>query len=353
MAVGLFGFYDHGNFGDDLMALLFSSALREAGHRVVSSSCRPELAEECGIDVVDSIESLVDEADAIVYGGGGILVPHTMEAGSRYSAYRTDITTLLRHVERTATPLAAFSIGGTGFGHDALPAPVEALIRPGVLSSCTLRLHGDRAHFGADVPPPPVFPDVVLHTSVMFPFIADRSEAEDDRYAIGVNVGNRSIDRRLCMFLRLMQKGSRHIDVKYFDTFTEDSPVRAPEMYSADESENVRYRSVRRHLEAVASVDMLFTHKLHIGVAAVSYGIPIVSWVGASKARSFLSEVGAEGASVGPRRRDAPLLLTKMLASGGRCPASCGPDPARLAHMRVQSARHVEEMLSWIDLVVA
>ncbi len=351
MTVGLYGFYQHGNFGDDLMALLFSNALRDAGHRIVSSSCRPELAAECGIDVVNSIDALVDEADAVVYGGGGILVPHTMEAGSEYSAYRRDVGTLLERVEQTGTPMAAFSIGGTGFGHDALPPPVQALIRPGVLSACTLRLHGDRIHFSDDVPPPPVFPDVVLNTSAMFPYERKRNPSDRDRYVIGVNLGNRPIDRRLRTFLRLVEKSVRDVHVEFFGTFTEDSPVRTDEMYSTDESENVRYRSVRRHLEAISSVDMLFTHKLHIGVAALSYGIPTISWVGAAKARSFLTEAGAGGGSVGPRRREAPLMLAKMLASRGRCPRSCEPDQSQLSHHREQSARHLDEMLSWIDLV--
>lgn len=349
--IGLFGFYKHGNFGDDLMALLFSRVLKDSGYRVISFACRPDLAAECGIEVVASIDALVNEADAIVYGGGGILVPHEMKAGSEYSAYRRDLAELVKKVEQAEKPLAAYSIGGTGAGHDSLPEPVNLLIGAGALSSCTLRLRGDQAHFDSNVPPPAVYPDVVLQTSAVFPFEADENRAETDRYVIGVNVGRRYVDQRLCRILRLVQRRFRRVDIKFFDTFTQDSPVRTEEMRSAEEGENVRYTSVRKHLEEISKVEMLFTHKLHIGVAALSYGIPTISWVGSAKARSFLTEAGAGGGVVGAGRQEALLLLLKMLASGGRSPKSYKPDLLRISWLRDQSVRHFEEMTNWIELL--
>lgn len=350
MTVGLFGFYSHGNFGDDLMALLFSKVLKDSGHRVVSFACRPALAEECGMEVVTSIDALVSEADVIVYGGGGILVPHQMKRDSEYSAYRRDIAELIETVGRVGKPLAAYSIGGTGARHNALPEPVRLLVRPGALSSCTLRLHGDRGHFDSDVIPPAVYPDVVLQTSALVPFRSDESESE--QFVIGVNVGTRGVDRRLCKILRLVQQCFRRVDIKFFATFAPDSPVGVAEMRSEKESENVEYTSVQRHLYEISKVDMFFTHKLHIGVAALSYGIPALSWAGAAKTRSFLMEAGVGGGVIGTDRREALVLLLRLLASGGRCPDVYKPDPSHVSRLRNQSGRHFEEMAKWIDLVV-
>jgi hypothetical protein len=45
-------------------------------------------------------------------------------------------------------------------------------------------------------------------------------------------------------------------------------------------------------MRVVAALDVMVTHKLHLGVTALSYGIPFVSYGGSAKVRAFLGELG-------------------------------------------------------------
>lgn len=348
MTVGLFGFYGHGNVGDDLMALLFSLKLRDLGHRTVLVNARPGLAAECETKTLPDIDSFVRESDVIIYGGGGILGPHTMEAGSHYSRYRISLLEMLEKAKLWSKPMAAYSIGGIGSHHGSLPGPVQQLIEPQTLDSITLRLEGDKVLFQEWEHPPAAFPDVVLQTSDLIPSSTGADVRAGKGYRIGINTGVRPVDKRLVRIVRILQKTVPGLEVRFFDTFTEDSPVRTRETRSPNEMENVRYGSLEAYIGELQQLDMLFTHKLHVGVAAMSYGIPVVSWAGAAKTHRFLKEAGIGGGVTGGGRRSALLLLLQLLANRGRCPARYRIDSAALATRKEQSARHFAEMEAFL-----
>ena len=113
--IGLTGFYGHGNFGDDMMAVLFGLALREAGMPFcVYRLCRP-YAERYGFEVVTSPAELLESADVLVWGGGGLLVswPDLMYRVLFRGAAR-DFTKIVKGALDRGIDLLACSVGGDG-----------------------------------------------------------------------------------------------------------------------------------------------------------------------------------------------------------------------------------------------
>ncbi len=349
--VGLFGFYERGNFGDDLMALLFGEVLRKRGWRVLVYPCRPELAEEAGLETARDAGELVRETDCIVYGGGGILVPHQMKAGSHYSQFRRELLEVVEAAERCGRPIAAISIGGTGRIHDALPEPVRRLLDSPCLSCLTLRLEGDRAWFHGSERVPDVFPDVVLQTGTILPRPRCGELRDRRKYVIGLNLGCRRADRLLLGFLKICQRIFGGIEIRSLGTFVSDSAVRVPELSGGRGTSRVDYERLHPFLEQLAEFDLVFTHKLHIGVAALSFGVPAISWNGAAKARSFFREAGMKGAVVGGSLREISRFFLEMLAARGRCPRWRRPRPKMLEGAVRESARHFEALDGWLSQV--
>jgi hypothetical protein len=113
--VGLVGFYGHGNFGDDLMALIFGLFLRRIGVSFSVYRLCPPYAARFGFSVAQSAGELLESAGVLLRGGGGLLVPwpnltyHVLypRVSSQYSRL---IGTALRH----GVPLLASSVGGDG-----------------------------------------------------------------------------------------------------------------------------------------------------------------------------------------------------------------------------------------------
>jgi hypothetical protein len=77
---------------------------------------------------------------------------------------------------------------------------------------------------------------------------------------------------------------------------------------------------VGKSLAELSGLDLLFTHKLHMGGVALSYGVPVISWCGASKARAFFREAGMPRAVVGGSLRERIRFVLAMAEARGRCP---------------------------------
>ena len=73
--VALIGYYGRGNFGDDLMAVIFGRFIEQQGADLrVYKLCEP-YSRRFGFEVVHTPEQLLEGADLLVSGGGGSLVP--------------------------------------------------------------------------------------------------------------------------------------------------------------------------------------------------------------------------------------------------------------------------------------
>ena len=112
--IGLFGSYWNANFGDDLMGLLFTKFLTERCYDVTVFRLFG-YQDIHNIHKVNDIESLVGKADAIVIGGGGLLVPKILR--SRYDHEMDALSAKLAlNAKKRNSPIYAISVGGNGKG---------------------------------------------------------------------------------------------------------------------------------------------------------------------------------------------------------------------------------------------
>ena len=72
MKILLWGAYQQGNFGDDLMAWVFARGIKKLGHSVKVFGLSPSEAEDFGLETATSIDEALEEADAVVLGGGAV-----------------------------------------------------------------------------------------------------------------------------------------------------------------------------------------------------------------------------------------------------------------------------------------
>ncbi len=107
MKIGLFGYYKHGNFGDDLMGVLIGQHLLGKGHDVRLYGLDDGVADAAGLDTVHSVRDLVSWSDCLVYGGGGIF----LEVKANQALER-DLGELIDAKLHKGVPLYAISVGG-------------------------------------------------------------------------------------------------------------------------------------------------------------------------------------------------------------------------------------------------
>ena len=113
--VGLVGLYGQGLFADDLMGVIFGLFLRRLGVPFsVYKLCKP-YAEAFGFTVAHSVEELLEDAQALLWGGGGLLVPWSnLVYNLVYPHLEADYSRLIAATRAKGIPMYAFSVGGSG-----------------------------------------------------------------------------------------------------------------------------------------------------------------------------------------------------------------------------------------------
>lgn len=111
--IALHGWYWDGNFGDVLMAVMHARVLRDAGYRVVVHRLPPHHAAAFQLETTSSVDELLRQADALVYGGGGLLTRNHRDR-TEVGPFAEDSNALLAGLERRRIPLLLCSVGGDG-----------------------------------------------------------------------------------------------------------------------------------------------------------------------------------------------------------------------------------------------
>ncbi len=180
--------YDR-NFGDILMAALFGSALKQLGCEPWVYRLHEETARRHGLRSCGTITELLEGAELLVLGGGGLLysVPRLSALFRGYSRKRTrDWKALMHGVERHQTPVAAFSVGSDGSPNISrfLPATRRFWTRTAI-DPTTVRLAKDVALLASMGKQATYAPDVVLTLSVRDPVSRARPSFRE-RLRVGV-----------------------------------------------------------------------------------------------------------------------------------------------------------------------
>lgn len=68
------------------------------------------------------------------------------------------------------------------------------------------------------------------------------------------------------------------------------------------------YSDPKETLEFISSLDLLVSHKLHLGLTALALDVPFISLGGKGKTKSFLKEIGADFAIYSSRTKNMKLF---------------------------------------------
>jgi polysaccharide pyruvyl transferase WcaK-like protein len=277
-SVGLVGFYGPGNYGDELFREVF----------------RQHLAPDLDLDVVfDSptrpyfhrpVRDVVREHDAIVIGGGDLLVPWGL--GDRY--WLTDYLRRPVHIVGVGVPtwrparpnvvaqLGRFVRHGNVRSITARDEESAAWIREHLRPRVEVEAAADLV-FALDLPPverPAGSP--VLGINVRW------REGNDDYAAVrALAARGRALGYRLRAIV-LSTGDVRRQDERAFEALAIDGP----------DVERIASDDLATLTRAIGECTMLASHKFHGTVVATAYGIPAISMSTTDKNRNLLRRLG-------------------------------------------------------------
>ena len=298
--VALVGYYGRGNFGDDLMAVIFGRFLQQQGVELrVFGLCEP-YAKQFGFDVAHTPGELLDGADLLVGGGGGALVPwRGLIARKLHPQAAIGNLPVLHEAERRGIPLVALSVGGSG--NTDPPASEERRAKLLAMARrMTVRNEVDLALPRRAGVRSEWFPDIVWHTGEMFPVRKSRSGG---RLRIGIDIYPSNLLRQhgeyLVPLLQAAVLRRRDVDFVFMDSANRTrSPYRGIGL--AVWGSNVtryQFEYLEQDLEMLAGLDALVSTRLHVPIVCLQYGVPVASLLGEGKTRLLFGSLGLHGHS--------------------------------------------------------
>ncbi|EIP97503.1 hypothetical protein OpiT1DRAFT_01943 [Opitutaceae bacterium TAV1] len=260
--VALFGCYKYGKFGDDLMGYIFGKALTRAGYAVRVYGLPESAAAKAGLSRTDNLSKLVDNASCVVIGGGGFFLAGD-NRGARADLDK-DLDMLLDLCEKASLPVYSFSVGGNNSQPEQLPAARRRLLQ--MARFISFRNPEERAIIESAAASA-VASDIVWTVSSLFPLpppVKKKPLVGVDRSTI---TGLRQ--RLMLLMLRLVRLSTgRSFDIVYLDQHVPRSDRR--------DKNTLYYEDLEGFIEKINTVDLILTHRLHLGMTGMSYGIPVV-----------------------------------------------------------------------------
>jgi polysaccharide pyruvyl transferase WcaK-like protein len=275
--VGLVGFYGPGNYGDELFLDTFREHLGAAMDPgvVFDSPTRPYFTRP--------VRDVVREHDAIVIGGGDLLVPWGL--GDRYW-----LTVYLRR------PVHVIGVGVPTW-RPAKPSVVAALGR--FLGHRNVRSITARDEESAAWIRDHLRPRVPVETAadLVFGLTLPPVERPSDPPILGITVRWREGDDDYRAVRALADRG-RELGYRLRSIVLSTGAVRERDQQALDELdlpadvERVASDDLAVLTRAIGECSMLASHKFHGTVIATSYGIPAISMSTTDKNRNLLRRLG-------------------------------------------------------------
>lgn len=306
MKIAIWGSYNHGNYGDDIMAIQFAKVLRDEGFEPWVYRLNKNLADRFQIRSTFSLDELLDESPICFIGGGAML-----ESGP--SENDPDFLDLFKAINRCNCTVFPVSVGGDGRGLLTQLSPEKLQFWTSSLCKRpSVRLTSDIAFLQLLGKKPTYHPDVLWTVQKFWKI--PKKDAKTDVIKIGINIPNSAAARLLthqCNALGLI-KGN--IVFYFIRTYLPTSNIEL-ELLPRIKSNFIKhynYSDPKETLEFISGLDLLVSHKLHLGLTALALDVPFLSLGGKGKTKSFLREIGADFAIHSSRTKNTKLfsLLT-------------------------------------------
>jgi hypothetical protein len=310
MKAAIWGSYNYGNYGDDVMAVQFAAAIKSQGVETIVYRLDSKIANRFQINTTDSISELLQKAKFCLIGGGAML-----ESGP--SENDQDFELLYKASKQYNCPVFPVSVGGDGRGVLSQLSPEKKQFWISDLcQEPTVRLTTDIAFLQILDKTATYYPDV-LWSVQNFWNITSKSVRSGVSH-IGINIPNSAAARLLVYQLNAIALARRDIVFHFIRTYLPTSPINLelmPDISSPYIRHHV-YTDPKETLEFLSGLDLVISHKLHLGLTALAVDVPFLSLGGKGKTKSFLKEIGADFAIMSSRKKNTDLVA--LLASRRR-----------------------------------
>lgn len=319
--VGIWGSYNHGNFGDDLMAEIFSMELRRLGMAPVVFSANPHVVSPGTATVSSSLSDWDDST--VILGGGAMLAGESLAAYWLRSASRVvarEFSELTAWGQRTGGRVLPISIGGDGAESATLFGDRNSFFKSELAPRGTVRLKDDRtllkAQYHKDYE---YYPDVLFATRRVLGEMSNSQPRSSPR--VGVNLHEKRAEKAVESLRVVLGDTAELVPIKTHSDFFHGNYE-----WSPDSLPSVGYTSLAGFVGDLAGLDVIVSDKLHVGLVASTYGVPFISYQSKPKTTSLHHEVGASGASTTTPDALAHLVRRILDGSGPYTLADAIPD---------------------------
>lgn len=298
----IWGSYNYGNYGDDIMALQFAQTLKANGIQPWVYRLNHDVASRFQTQSTDSIDELLEQAEFCLIGGGAML-----ESGP--SVMDQDFEDLRRASTKYRCPVYPVSVGGDGQGIlSQLSRQKEAFWTSDYCQNPTVRLTNDVALAQLLNKQATYYPDVLWTVKDAWGIVPKQSA--DGKIHIGINIPNSAAARLMVHQLNAVATVQRDIVFHFIRTYLPTSPIDLellPKSRSPFIQQHV-YTDPKETLEFLSTLNLVISHKLHLGLTALALGVPFLSLGGKGKTKSFLREIGADFAILSSRKKNTELV---------------------------------------------
>ena len=324
MKILLWGAYQQGNFGDDLMAWVFARGIKELGHSVKVFGLSPSEAEDFGLETATSIDEALEEADAVVLGGGAVyekwwsikdigrtaLIPQVR-------AFELMYLQLGLALRRHQKPIHFLSVGSDGIEKTSQLSPFRRLVLASKqVGLVTLRLKHDLQLDFARGANYRHVPDVLFATPRLItevPKANTHPKASPD--TIVLNLHKKHTDRIPALMSAIRSNWPNANIFSMASHLPEAGLSYEWSPNASDPIEPLPYTGARSALNILASADLVISSKLHVGIVGMAYGSGFLSLGGRSKVKLQLNEMDKlETCYVDPEQF-SKLKLEEVLSS--------------------------------------
>ncbi|MHA7881227.1 MAG: polysaccharide pyruvyl transferase family protein [Saccharospirillum sp.] len=286
MKVAIWGSYNHGNYGDDVMAVLYALTVKQLGYEPIVFRLSKSLAEIYQLKTTSDIDDLIDEVQFCILGGGAWLTTSGVP-----DAVEKDCNELLNALIKYQCDLYCVSIGGDGeTNFNKLPKAHQNLFQSPYFKGGTVRLSTDLRILEKTQKNIRHYPDIIFNAANYLGDI-NRETPSQKKIRIGINL-NKS-QTRLEKILLLISKIDKDIEIIYVKSHTKDKELgfelSSPKNHT---SKTIEYSDPKQFIRELSTLNCIISFKLHLGITALGMNIPFLSFGGLGKTQQQLREMG-------------------------------------------------------------
>ena len=317
MKVAIWGSYNYGNYGDDVMALMFAQHLQKLGVTPYVYRLNTKLAQQYNVKTVNSLEELIKGAKFCVLGGGTVLLEPL--SGSIGSAMNEDTKQLLEVIQKAECPLFSISIGsdGTTIANRKLTRYQWKLLESKNFQGGTVRLKQDAELFQQLGKKVSLFPDVVLSLNQFWK--TESKLATTEKLKVGFCIPDTPGTRKFADLLSIFAYLRRHAVFYFINTHLPEYNIKSGLLPSTNKPfiQHHYYEDPATMIKFLSSLDLLISNKLHPGITALGLGIPIYNLDKRAKTTSVLNSIDLNFVTYSLGKRFLVQLSRKLLSRKG------------------------------------